>query len=87
MTDRTVRFAARIIAVGMLGVAWTLATLTLVIVQQGQDTVSHGALLTTAYLGMIPVALLLVYVILTDFADYSRTRRVTKLEDTTQKLD
>ncbi|MCG3181870.1 MAG: hypothetical protein BIFFINMI_04305 [Phycisphaerae bacterium] len=73
MSDRTMRFAARMIAVGLLGVAWTIGTLTLVIIRQSPVQDPRGQWI--AWLGLAPVGLMLIYVTLTDFADYQRHRQ------------
>jgi len=73
MTDRTTRFAARMIAVGLLGVAWAIATLTMVVVQQ--TAASGWQMKLMGYLGMAPVAVLLLYVVLTDCADWQSSRK------------
>lgn len=77
MSDRTVRFAARIIAIGLLGVAWTIGTLALVMVRI-QAQLSPKAMDRTellAYLGLAPVAIMLLYVVVTDLHDWRASRR------------
>lgn len=73
MTDRALRFAARMIAVGLLGVAWTIGTLTLVLVQQAPGEGWRSKALGLA--GLAPVALLLLYIVVTDFADWRLSRK------------
>ena len=80
MDDRTTRFAARMIAVGLLGVAWTIATLTLVFIEMATSV--NTRLRIMGYLGLAPVALMLFYVIATDFADYRRSRKAGKDDQT-----
>ncbi|MDD4892015.1 MAG: hypothetical protein PHU85_19005 [Phycisphaerae bacterium] len=78
MTDRAVRFAARIIAIGLLGVAWTIGTLALVLVQQAAEPSWRQR--ATAYAGLLPVGVLLLYVVLTDLADWRISRKPVVLD-------
>jgi cadmium resistance protein CadD (predicted permease) len=80
MDDRTTRFAARMIAVGLLGVAWTIATFILVVIEMSDSV--NARLRIMGYLGLAPVALMLFYVIATDYADYKRSRGAGKSDPT-----
>ena len=73
MSDRTMRFAARMIAVGLLGVAWAIGTLTMVVVLQ--TATATWQLKAMGYAGLLPVAGLLIYIVLTDLADWRASRR------------
>ncbi len=77
MTDRSLRFAARMIAVGLLGVAWTIGTLVLVIARES-DTV-------LGLTGLLPVTVMLVYVILTDLADWRISRKERQAQAAEEK--
>jgi hypothetical protein len=75
MSDRALRFAARMIAVGLLGVAWTIGTVAMVLVQLDRQTEGQWQARLLGYAGMAPVAVLLIYVIVTDLADWRRTSK------------
>jgi len=79
MSDRSLRFAARMIAAGLLGVAWTIGTLAMVLVQQMSSDNWQPRVI--AYVGLAPVAVLLLYIVVTDFADWRNQSRQQRADD------
>jgi hypothetical protein len=76
MTDRALRFAARIIAIGLLGVAWTIGTLAMTLVMTVlPQSESNWRLRLMGMAGLLPVGVMLLYVIVSDLADWHVTRK------------
>ena len=81
MTDRALRFAARMIAVGLLGVAWAIGTLAMTLVMTVlPQSESNWRLRLMGMAGLAPVGVILLYVILSDLADWHVSRKQRQQE-------